>query len=86
MIEEVFSCEHSNFLSRTPIEGLMVKKGENLLHTSFQYSVREGRGKPLLTVKFYDKLVDLISREGTHPVGGRISQIVGAKRTLTAFE
>ena len=43
-IEEVFSSDQTNFLSKSTIEGLKVRKGENLLHTSFQYSVREGRG------------------------------------------
>ena len=32
-----------------------------------------------MTVKFYDKILDLIGREGCLPVGSRLSKVLGSK-------
>ena len=37
-------------------------------------------------VKFYDKILDLVAREGCHIVGSRIFTILGAKYSLGLFE
>ena len=39
-----------------------------------------------MTVKFYDKIIDLVAREGSHSVGSRCDQIIGSKRILGNFE
>ena len=31
-----------------------------------------------MTVKFYDKLLELVAREGTHQVGSRMATVLGS--------
>ena len=76
----------TNFLSMAPISELKVTRGDNVLDSSFQYVVRGDEGDKLLVVKFYDKLTDLVARDGSHIVGSRIDSILGSKRHLTLFE
>ena len=65
---------------------LTVVHGGNKLSTCYQYAVQDDLGCKVLVVKFYDKFVDLISREATFPVGSRISMIMGTKLTKDAFQ
>jgi hypothetical protein len=44
------------------------------------------RNKRILNVKFYDKFMDLISREDQHTIGSRIRKIVGAKGSLDLYD
>ena len=53
-----------NFLARAPLHGLKVLVGDNRLPTCYQYLIKSS-GQPLLNVKVYDKVLDLISREAT---------------------
>ena len=39
-----------------------------------------------MTVKFYDKLMDLLGREGSHQVGSRLHTVLGCNRFLTPFQ
>lgn len=48
--------------------------------------MRDEYGDKLLVVKIYDKLLDLIARDGCHIVGSKLTTILGAKRLLTQFE
>ena len=43
-------------------------------------------GDRLLVVKLYDKLLDLIARDGSHIVGSRINTILGSKQQLSTFD
>ena len=54
------------------------RRGDNNLATCYQYAVQDGDRCKVLNVKFYEKIIDLISREGSLPVGSRIAKIVGA--------
>ena len=47
--------------------------------------MQDSNGCKVLNIKFYEKIIDLISREATHPVGSRIAQIVGATSNKDAF-
>lgn len=38
-----------------------------------------------MTIKIYDKLLDLIGREAHHMVGSRIAVILGSRQVLTSF-
>lgn len=67
-----------NFLARAPLHGLKVLVGHNRLPTCYQYLIKS-RGQPLLNVKVYDKVLDLISREATFPIGSRTNEVLGAK-------
>ena len=46
----------------------------------------DGVKDKLLVVKVYDKVLDLIARDGINLVGSRISTILGSSRQLGLFE
>ena len=46
----------------------------------------EGVKDKLLVIKVYDKVLDLIARDGINLVGSRISTILGSSRKLGLFE
>ena len=47
--------------------------------------MQDGDRCRVLNIKFYEKIIDLVSREATHPVGSRISKIVGATTNKDAL-
>ena len=53
--------------------GFTVKRGDNKLQTCYQYAVMDRDQAKVMTVKFYDKTLDLMGREGTKAVGSRFS-------------
>ena len=61
------------------------RRGDNNLATCYQYAVQDGDRCKVLNVKFYEKIIDLMSREGLLPVGSRISKIVGSTQVKDAF-
>ena len=81
----MFKQRDTNFLSLENLPELTVTQGSNNRDTCYQYAVFDGRDSKLLVVKFYDKVIDLISREATHIVSSRIATIVGSQRTVDAF-
>lgn len=82
----LFTSQPPNFLSLGRISDLKVARGQNILDTCYQYHVQNSRNKRVLNVKFYDKFMDLISREDQHTIGSRTSKVVGAKYKLDAFD
>ena len=84
-IRETFDRMDDNFISLDPLPDLTTRRGDNNLETCYQYAVQDSYGCKVLNVKFYDKMLDLVSREGSHPVGSRIATIVGATKTKDAF-
>ena len=62
----------TNFLTGSEIGDIRVTKGGNTLSTCFQFDVKDSDGAKILTIKVYDKIMDLISREATHLVGSSI--------------
>ena len=52
------------FLSLNIIYDLHLIRGDNNLETCFQYAVLDVENDKLLNIKFYDKTLDLISRDG----------------------
>ena len=85
-INQIFDTTDTNFLSLSRIPELSVKRGDNNLDTCFQYVASDKETKKLLFVKAYDKLIDLIAREGSFMVGSRASVILGSKHHLGKFE
>ena len=82
-VRDIFTDARMNFLSRTSVAPLSVRKGRNNLSSSFQYEVRGPDGEKLLQVKVYDKVLDLLGREGIDLVGSRAREVVGANSFLT---
>ena len=68
------------------IRGLRVLSGSNTIASCYQFVVKDLKGAKILTIKLYDKVLDLVGREYRHPVGSRISQILGSKSQLTTFD
>ena len=56
------------------------------MSTSYQFVVEDDERNKLLTVKIYDKVLDLISREASKTVGSRMSMIIGSKNKLGELE
>ena len=68
------------------LPGLTVRNGSNSLESCFQYRVVDDEQAQLLVVKFYDKLMDLIGREGYHQVGSRLPSVLGCTYGLSVFQ
>ena len=64
---------HLHIFPQGPDSTLTVMLGANILPTSFQYDVKDKDKNKLMTIKFYDKTLDLMGREGTKTVGSRFS-------------
>ena len=83
---KIFQAPWSNFLAPRPLTGLRLRKGGNNLDSCLQYAVLDADGLKLLQVKIYDKIMDLVGRDGFGNVGSRIAQIVGCQKKLSAFD
>ena len=75
----------TNFLSLDKDSELSVKPGDNDLDTCYHFDAIDKDGDRLVTIKMYDKVIDLVAREGIHIVGSRTREIVGSKRGLNLF-
>ena len=84
-IRETFNSYEANPVSLDLLPDCTVTRGNNNLDTCYQYAVQDSLGCKVLNIKFYDKIIDLVSREATHPVGSRIATIVGASNSKDAF-
>ena len=67
-------------------ESLRVYRGDNNLKTSFQYNIIGQAQRHVMTVKFYDKVLDLIGREGCKCVSSRCSHILCSRRVANSVE
>ena len=85
-IQQIFSTDRTNFLALTTLSDLEVIRGDNNLDTCFQYVIQDDDGRKLMVVKLYDKLLDLMTRDGTQLVGSRMATILGSKQYLSLFE
>ena len=47
--------------------------------------VKDDDGEKLLNVKFCDKIIEVVARDGYHLVGSSITEILGSKNTLNVF-
>jgi hypothetical protein len=78
---EGYRLDFSNDGVRLP----SVTIGKNGLDTSFQFRISDEKRRLFMVVKIYDKIADLVAREGTHPIGSRINEVIGCKRKLDKF-
>lgn len=85
IIQDVLSDSDSNFLSMHPDTELHVRHGNNILSTCAQYEVLDSDRLKLLTIKAYDKVLDLLSREGPMKFGSRAATVVGSRRDPNSF-
>ena len=85
LVGRVFCGDDTNFLSLTKVEDLRVHSGENNLDSCKQFQIKDGEHCKIMIVKFYDKLLDLVAREGTHQVGSRMATVLGSSHKLSVF-
>ena len=64
LIESNFNDQQTDFLRIGSSFGLKVNRGDNILPTSFQFTVLDQDNSKLLNIKVYDKMLDLFGREG----------------------
>ena len=83
---DVFESRETNFLSLFRFGDVVITSGDNNLDSCFQYYVKRERGAGLLKVKLYDKMLDLVARDGSNLVGSRLKAALGAKDHLSMFE
>ena len=76
---KVFKNDKLNFLALSSIHDLRVVPGDNNLETCYQYSVVNEQNYKFLNIKFYDKILDMIGRDGTQMVSTRVDHILGSK-------
>ena len=72
-VEEIFYTDKLSFLANTVPGKFKITRGDNNLSSCYQYAVKDCEGDRLLTVKIYDKMMDLIGREYRHVVESKIS-------------
>ena len=82
---EIFRDPASNFLAPRPLTGLRLRKGGNNLDSCLQYDVLDANGLKILQVKIYDKIMDLVGRDGTKIVGSKIAYILGCQKEKNRF-
>ena len=54
-----------NFLSNSRALDVRIVKGDNNLNSCYQYVVKDSDKAKLLTIKIYDKILDLIGKKAT---------------------
>ena len=86
VIPKIFDTKGGNMISDKRLPALKVFKGKKTLATCFKYEIRDDEGSHLMTIKFYDKFMDLIGREGSHQVSSRLHTVLGCGRYLTKFQ
>ena len=79
-IQEVFGSKQFNFLDKSILAGLKIMRGDNCLETCFQHKILDSDNEKLLQLKTYDKVMDLVGRDGSHLVGSRIDTVLGSKQ------
>lgn len=82
VLPDVLGSSMTNFVSCKPLNDIRVLNGKNCLASCFQYDVRDLEGDSLMTVKVYDKILDLVGREHQYSIGSRINEVIGSKRLL----
>ena len=84
-VGRIFNDLEMNFLSHGMTGDLTVKKGKNNHRTCFQFGVYDDEDRKLFTIKVYDKILELNSRDGRNLVGSRCRTIVGSQRNFNDF-
>ena len=85
VIPQIMDRPGGNIVSWTRLPGLVVRTGDNNLHSCFQYRVLDVDGVELLNIKFYDKIMDLVGRDGYSQVSSRLHTILGCGHHLSMF-
>ena len=85
VIPQIMDRPGGNIVSWTRLPGLVVRTGDNNLHSCLQYRILDVDGVELLNIKFYDKIMDLVGRDGYSQVSSRLHTILGCGHHLSMF-
>ena len=69
-----------NFLSLSRALNVRIINGDNNLNSCYQYVVKDSDNEKLLTIKIYDKILDLIGRDGRQMVGSRMATVLNSSQ------
>ena len=86
VVSAIFDRADNNMISSSRLSGLEVRSGDNTIDSCFQYRVMDDDKSKLLVVKIYDKIMDLIGRDGIQQVGSKLYKILGCGRKLDVFQ
>ena len=64
-VNRIFNSYDENFLLHGMTGDLTVRKGNNCLSSCYQFDVYDDDSDRLFTIKVYDKILDLLSRDGS---------------------
>ena len=84
-IPNIFQSARTNFLGLDPVADLRVIHGSNNLATCYQFEVINKEGEKILNIKVYDKILDLVGRNGYQMVGSKVNQILGFNNQVDVF-
>ena len=79
----ILNSKTTNFLSIDNVGDLTITKNGNNLETCFQFDAKDDDRDKILTVKVYDKCIDLISKDGSKMVGSKTNAIVCSKQKMS---
>ena len=82
---DVIENQSSNFLKLNCDLNYKVVLGDNILDSCYQFVVKDTYGTKLLTIKAYDKVLDLLSREGYKHVGSRCATVLNSSLVSNPF-
>jgi len=68
------------------VGGIRVLRGDNNLSSSFHFDVVDDSNRKIIAIKVYDKILDLIGREGVKAVSSRLNIVMGAKHSIGHLE
>ena len=75
-----------NYYSHQGPIGLEVEPADGTLSTCYRYDVIDQNKNQLLIVKFYDKMLDLVGREGCTLIGTNFPKLIGSTNHINAFQ
>ena len=82
---DVIENPFSNFLKLNSDLDFKVVLGDNNLDSCYQFVVKDTYGTKLLTIKAYDKVLDLLGRDGYHLVGSRMATVLNSSYVSNTF-
>jgi len=86
VVAECFQEREYAFLAPRGDHQAIVKLGSNNLDTCYQFDICGESRRKAATIKMYDKIQDLVARDGSGLVGSRCDLMLGAKRSVNAFQ
>ena len=75
-----------NYFSHQSPAGLQVEPAGGTLSTCYRYDVIDQNKNQLLIVKIYDKMLDLVGREGCTFIGTNLPKLIGSTNHIDAFQ